>query len=414
MDQTLAEKIISEHASKRVKAGESVVVKVDYVFAHDASGPLVMENLRKLGKPPAEPRKTIIFIDHAVPSPRPEVSNEQAKLRESSFEWGTQFSESGSGICHQIMAEDYASPGDLIIGSDSHTCTAGALGAFATGMGATDVAVAMALGKIWLRVPETFKVVVNGLLQKGVFSKDVILHVIGVLGADGGTYKSLEFQGSAVEAMEMNERLTLSNMAVEVGAKVGLVFTDHVTKEYLEKMGRGEKFRELVSDEDASYEETLEVDGSSLKPMVAAPHTVDNVKTIEEVEGEEIDLVFVGSCTNARIEDLRVVVDILKNKSLNTRLIVSPASRKTYEKAVSEGLITTFLESGAIVTPPGCGLCFGALGGVPADGDRVLSTSNRNFKGRMGNPKAFVYLASPATAAATAVEGRIADPRRYV
>lgn len=414
MGKNICEKIISEHAGKSVSAGDIVTVKVDYCFTHDASGPLVINYLKELGKPPFNPKRCIIFIDHVVPSHKAEISNEQAKLRRFAQENGLIFYEAGNGVCHQLMVENFASPGELIIGGDSHTCTIGAIGAFATGMGATDVAVAMALGKTWLRVPETIRVIVNGQLKKGVFAKDLILYVINKLGVEGANYKALEFQGSTIENMDIHERLTLTNMAVEAGAKTGLVFSDEKTKRYLEAMGRGDKFRVIQSDPDANYESTIEINASDLKPLIALPYSVDNVKPVDEVGNIKIDEVYIGSCTNARLEDLRIVAKIIKGKELKARLIVTPASKRIYLEALKEGLINIFLEAGGMFTPPGCGLCFGAYGGIPADGENILATTNRNFIGRTGNPNAPTYLCSPATAAASAVEGRIADPRDYL
>ena len=413
MDKTISEKIISEHASKEVSAGQIAITRVDSCFAHDASGPMVVSRIMELGGKLFDPKHTIFFIDHAVPSPRFENSNDQAKLRKFAMDSGCHFSDSGGGICHQVMAERYINPGEIVIGSDSHSVMGGALGAFSTGMGATDVAAAMVLGKTWLKVPESFKVIIRGKLSRGVYSKDVILNLVSMLGSDGADYKAIEFHGSAVQSMAMNERLTLSNMVVEAGAKVGLAFTDDITSEFLKNAGRGDKAIEIRADDDAEYERTIEMDGSNLSPAVSLPHSVDNVKPVEDLLGERIDAVFIGSCTNARLEDLRVAADIIRDKEIKTRLIVTPASRQVYRDAVKTGLIEIFLQAGAVVTPAGCGMCFGALGGIPADNERVLTTTNRNFKGRTGNPKAFTYLASPATAAATAVEGVIADPREF-
>jgi len=417
LNKTLSEKILSRKVGKDVSAGEIIVTDVDYMFAHDASGPLTIDQLRTMGiQKPAYPDKTIIIIDHAVPSPNKTISNNQEKLRKWAIKTGSRFSEAGRGICHQVLAEDYASPGQIIIGTDSHTVTAGALAAFGTGMGATDVAVAIGLGKTWLRVPETIMIKLDGDLPTGVYSKDAMLTFIGKLTMEGATYKALEFSGSAINNMRMDERLTLSNMAVEAGAKVGLISSDETTKKYLESRGRGEFFQKIMPDKKAEYTETLKFDASEIEPTIAFPDTVDNIKTVSEAAGTEIQEVFIGSCTNGRIEDLRIAADILKGKKVNpnTKLIVTPASRETLLLAVQDLTLQTLIESGATVTPPGCGVCFGALGGVPADGDRILTTSNRNFKGRTGNPLSGTYLASPATAAVTAIKGEIADPREML
>nr|AIE98699.1 putative 3-isopropylmalate dehydratase (leuC) [uncultured marine thaumarchaeote KM3_06_C02] len=414
MGKTLSEKIIGEHAGKEVSANETVITNIDYCFSHDASGPMVISRIKELGGKVFNPSKTIFFVDHAVPSPRLETSNEQKKLKIFAQDTGSNFSQAGGGICHQVMVEDYINPGELVIGADSHSVMGGALGAFSTGMGATDVAVSMVLGKTWLRVPESIKIIINGMVPSGVYSKDIILTLINMLGSDGADYNAIEFHGSCIDNMEIHERFTLSNMVIESGAKAGLISSDRVTRDYLEKRGRVEKYRSIQADEDAEYVRTIELDGSNLSPVIAMPHSVDNVKPIEEVQGEQIDTVFIGSCTNSRLEDLHVVASILKDREIKTRLIVTPASHKIYQDAVRDGTVDILLQTGAVVTPSGCGMCFGALGGIPADGEKVLATTNRNFKGRTGNPKAFTYLSSPATAAATAVEGMITDPRKYL
>ncbi|MGB2980359.1 MAG: aconitase/3-isopropylmalate dehydratase large subunit family protein, partial [Candidatus Zixiibacteriota bacterium] len=317
--------------------------------------------------------------------------------------------------CHQIIAESYLNPGDILIGADSHTCTGGALGAFATGMGSTDVAVGIALGKTWLRVPETFKVEVKGEFQKGVYPKDMILSLIGRIGADGATYKALEFCGDAIERMSMSGRFTLSNMAVEAGAKAGLIASDETTREFLKAQGREDKFKKLEPDKDAQYERVIQIDASELTPVVAFPHTVDNVKPIGEARGTKIDQVFIGTCTNGRSEDLEVAARMIagKKKHPRVRMIVVPASKAVFLNALDAGYIKTLVEFGAAIMAPGCGPCVGVHEGILGDGEVCLATMNRNFKGRMGNPEGFIYLASPATAAATAIAGEIADPREF-
>ena len=322
----------------------------------------------------------------------------------------------GEGVCHQLVAESLAEPGDIIVGADSHTVTAGALGAFATGMGSSDVAVAFALGKTWFRVPETIKVVVSGNFQEGVSAKDLILHLIGQLGADGASYKALEFGGNTVAKMSISGRLTIANMAVEAGAKVGLFPSDKVTKDYLVEQGRNDHYRSLSPDADASYEKTIQIDASCLEPTLSKPHTVDNTALVKELKGIKIQQVFIGTCTNGRLEDLAVVAAILEGKKCQsgTRLIVAPASRQVLPMAISAGYIATLIQAGAVILPPGCGPCLGLHQGVLAEGEVCLSTANRNFKGRMGNPDAFIYLGSPATAAATAITGEITDPREVI
>jgi 3-isopropylmalate/(R)-2-methylmalate dehydratase large subunit len=413
MGKTLAEKILSERSGIDARADDIVIAEVNVAAVQDGTGPLAVRQLKKMGIEKVKVEKSILFIDHASPSPRKELSNDHMLLREFARSSGAILSDVGDGVIHQRLAESYACPGDVLVGADSHSCTAGALGAFATGMGSTDVAVAMGIGKTWLRVPQTFRVNVQGTLSPGVFSKDIILHLIGTIGADGATYKALEFHGDTIEGMIMSERLTLSNMAVEAGAKAGLIESDGRTKGFLEENGRGDCFREIQVDPEATYERVIEIDASTLEPTVAFPHTVDNTRTVSEAKGKKIQQVYIGTCTNGRLDDLRVAASVLQGKMRHpdTRLIVCPASRKTYLDALREGLLATFVEAGATVIGPGCGPCVGVHEGALGDGEACLSTANRNFKGRMGNPEGFIYLASPATAAYSAIRGEISDPR---
>jgi len=417
MGQTLAEKILSAHADKEVHAGELTVVSVDVCLTQDGTGPLAVRQLEKLGMVrAAKPDKTVVFIDHSAPSSRKELSNDHMLLRDFARKTGAQLSDIGDGICHQVISERWLKPGDVLIGADSHTCTGGAMAAFSTGMGSTDVAVGIALGKTWMKVPETIRINVSGTFPKGVYAKDFMLYLIGKIGADGATYKALEFGGPAVDAMPHHERMVLANMAVEAGAKTGLFASDRETKRFLEAQGRGDDYREIRPDTDAVYERVINIDASTLVPMVAFPHTVDNTKTIDEAKGLKIDQVFIGTCTNGRLEDLRIAARILKGEKRHpdTRLIIVPASRAIYGQAIKEGLITIFNDAGASVNSPGCGPCVGIHMGILGDGEKCLSTMNRNFKGRMGNPEAFIYLASPATCAASAIAGEIADPREVL
>jgi 3-isopropylmalate/(R)-2-methylmalate dehydratase large subunit len=415
MGHTLVEKIITQRIGREARAGEFVIAPVDLLLVHEGTGPLALDQFEALGR--ESPATTALFFcDHAAPAPRKELANVQKRLRTFATERGGHLFEPGSGICHQVVAEQWAKPGQVIIGADSHTCTAGALGAFATGMGSSDVATAMALGQTWLMIPQTFRIEIEGQLPPMVLAKDVILHLIGLLRADGAIYKALEFGGPLVENMSVAERMTLCNMAVEAGAKTGLCAADEVTDRFLEDQGRGDDYVPLSPDPDASYERLVELDVSHLSPQVAFPHFVDNVRPIEEAEGVSIDQVFIGTCTNGRLSDLRVAASILKGHRVHPqlRLIVGPASRRTYLDALREDLIDTFVEAGAVILPPGCGACVGVHQGVLADGERCLSTQNRNFQGRMGNPQGEIFLASPATAAATAVRGKIADPREFI
>ncbi len=410
MGQTLVEKIISEHSGKEVHAGELVISKVDVSAVQDGTGPLTVQEFKKLGlKQLKNPKHSIIFIDHASPSPRKELSNTHIILREFAKEYGAILSDTGAGVCHQRLIESFVNPCEILVGADSHTCTSGALGAFATGMGSTDIAVAMALGKTWLKVPATYKIVVNGSFKKGVCSKDLMLHLIGMIGADGATYKALEFTGDTIENMPMSERFTLANMAVEAGAKCGLFIADEKTREYLKEHGREDKFRQLLPDFDAEYERIIEINAEDVPFTISCPHTVDNTKSIAELGQIKVNQVYVGTCTNGRIEDLRVVAGILKDNNVHSdvRMLICPASKDIYLKALKEGLIDIFVKANASVLPPGCGPCVGVHAGILGDGEICLSTQNRNFQGRMGNTKGFIYLASPYVAGYTAIRGYI-------
>ena len=414
MGKTLAEKRLGERLGREIRPGDVVIAPVDVALAQDGTAPLAIKQFEKMKLTKvANPKRTVFFIDHAAPSPRQELSNDHLLLRQFAQRAGIQLSEVGEGVCHQIMAESYVAPGDIVIGADSHTVTAGALCAFATGMGSTDVAVGMGLGKTWFRVPESLKIEMEGVFGRGVYAKDLALYLIGLLGADGATYKALEFGGQALKTMAMADRLTLANMSVEAGAKVGLFPSDEVTRAYLSEQGRAHSFRALSPDADAEYERVVKVDLTRLEPMVARPHTVDNVAPVGAVAGTRIQQVFIGSCTNGRLEDLAVAANILRGRRRHpsTRLVVAPASRRVLLAAIRAGYIEALVEAGAAIVNPGCGACVGVHQGVLGDGEACLATSNRNFQGRMGNPAAFIYLASPATAAATAVAGEVIDPR---
>jgi len=416
--KTLAEKLIGSHTAKETaSAGEVVIVRVDYTFTHDAAGPLLIQQLNQLKIPASlDKNRTLLFIDHAVPSPTKELSNDQATIRNYALSSGLVLSDAGNGICHQILAEDYASPGNLIVGTDSHTCTVGGLCAFGTGMGATDIAIAMKLRKTWMRVPESVRMNVQGHLSRGVSAKDLILKTLSILGTDGATYKSLEFDGPAIDELDVYGRLTLTNMAVEAGAKTGLVKSDTRTKRYLTEFGREQQWMEIQPDGDATYESQIDVNASELEPQVAFPDSPANVKPVSEAKNVRVNEVFIGTCTNTRIEDLRIVAQILKGrqKAKGLKLIVTPPSKRIYMKIMEEGILESLLEAGAVITPPGCGVCYGVVGGIPADNEVIFSTSNRNFPGRTGNPKAQTYLGSPATASATAITGYITDPRDFI
>ena len=414
MGKTLAEKILSEKSGTDARAGDIVVAQVDLGFIQDTTGPLTVRQFREAGfREVSGSLRTAVFLDHAAPSPNRELANDHLFLREFVRDTDCFFSDVGGGISHQLVAESLARPGDLIIGSDSHTVTAGGLGAFACGMGSTDIAVIFHLGKTWLRVPESIGISVIGRFPEAVSGKDLILHLIGLIGADGATYHSLEFGGETMSRMSVSQRLTVANMAIEAGAKVGLFPADDITQEYLAAQGRAGDYRSLFPDKDAAYVRTVEIDAARLEPMVARPHTVDNVVPARELKGTKIQQVYIGTCTNGRLEDLEVVARILKGKKRHpeTRLMVLPASRAVLQAAIAAGYIEILLQAGAVILPPGCGACLGLHQGVLGDGESCLTTANRNFKGRMGNSEAFIYLGSPATAAASAITGEITDPR---
>ncbi|MCJ7764230.1 MAG: 3-isopropylmalate dehydratase large subunit [Dehalococcoidales bacterium] len=416
MGKTLAEKILSNKSQTDVRAGDIAIARVDLAFAQDTTGPLTINEFESSFNSLADKDRTVLFLDHAAPSPNCQLSTDHILLRNFAKKTGCLLSDVGEGICHQIVAESMARPGDVIIGADSHTVTAGGLGVFATGMGSSDVAVAMAMGKTWFRVPESVKVIVSGDFQKGVFAKDLIQHLIGLIGADGATYQSLEFAGDTIDRMSISERLTVANMSVEAGAKAGLFAADETTRDYLTKQGRSGDYQPISPDADAEYVKTINIDASTLEPTVSQPHTVDNTALARELKGVRIHQVLIGTCTNGRIEDLAVATSMLKGKKSHpeTRLIIAPASRNILLQAIKAGYIQTLVEAGAIILPPGCGACLGLHQGVLGDGEACLSTANRNFKGRMGNPKGFIYLGSPAAAAATAITGEITDPREVL
>ncbi|MBU0756791.1 MAG: 3-isopropylmalate dehydratase large subunit [Nanoarchaeota archaeon] len=409
---TIVEEIFSKKLGRQVRAGELVIAPVDYVMSHDTTTPLAINAWKKIGKPLFDKNRIVVMFDHYYPAPNIEGANMHKKIRDfvKENDLPNFFFE---GVCHQVMIEKgFTLPGNIVVGGDSHTCTYGALGCFSTGMGSTDIGVVWATGRNWFRIPETININVTGKLQKGVYAKDLILYIIGQISADGATYKSLEFSGETIEKMEINERLTLSNMAIEAGAKCGLIMTDDKTKEYFRSIGIEDI--ENIRPVEPQYEKTIKIDASLLSPQIAYPHRVDNVKDINEFIGLELDQVFIGTCTNGRYEDLKIAAGILKGKKVSDRCrtIVIPASQAIYERALKQGLIDIFIKSGCTVGAPGCGSCVGRHQGVLGDGERALTTMNRNFQGRIGSPKSEIYLASPATCAASAITGKITDPRK--
>lgn len=412
--KTIAEKIFSIHAGREVSAGDIVVVNVEFVMAQDGTSPLAIRALENMGVDRVfDPEKVAVVMDHSAPSPLEGVSALHTMMREFGKKTGALVYDVGCGVCHQLVPEQgHVVPGDLVVGCDSHTCTYGALNVFSTGVGSTDGAAAMAAGKLWFRVPDTIKVVINGKLPAGVYSKDLVLYLTGLLGADGANYHALEFSGTTIDALSIDARMTISNMVIEMGAKAGLMAADEKTLAWCK--AHSDKIPNPVDpDEDAYYEQIIEIDATTLTPQIAKPHTVDNVVPLAEVQDTPLQQGFLGTCTNGRLEDLAIAARILEGKHIapNLRFIVAPASRQIYLDAMKAGYIQTFVEAGACVVTPGCGPCVGTHNGVPSDGENVISTANRNFKGRMGNSNAFIYLASPATVAASMLTGRISDPR---
>jgi 3-isopropylmalate/(R)-2-methylmalate dehydratase large subunit len=416
MRQTIAEKIISGHSGKKVKAGEIVISRVDFCFGQDGTSGMIIDSFNKLGV--KEIISSDIFsmvLDHSAPSPNIGVSTIHKKIREFSRRYGIHLFDVGCGVCHQVIPEKgYIAPGDLILGADSHTCTYGALNAFATGVGSTDIAITLASGKNWFMVPETIKIICEGNLPRGVYSKDVILRIIKDTGVDGANYKSIEFYGKVIQNLSMEGRFTVSNMVVEMGAKCGLMEADKKTLDWI-KRHSDKKPAPVEADDDAKYIDVREYDFSDLSPQVACPHSVDNVVNVEDVGEVPIQQVYIGTCTNGRLEDIEIAAKILKGRRVarGVKLIITPASQKIFLAAIKKGYIEVFINAGAIVNNPGCGPCVGTHQGVLADGENAFSTANRNFKGRMGNPNANIYLGSPATATATAITGFITDPREY-
>ena len=414
--KTIAEKIFSAHSDTDAHAGDIVIADVDFVMGQDGTSPLAIRALERMGVTEVfDPKKVALVMDHSSPSPIEGVSALHTIMRQFGKQTGATIYDVGEGVCHQLIPEKgHVVAGDLMVGCDSHTCTYGALNVFSTGVGSTDGAAAMASGKLWFKVPDSLKVTYNGALQPGVFSKDLILYLAGQIGADGATYEAIEFDGPVIDDLSVEARMTISNMAIEVGAKAGLMNADAKTLAWFE--GRGEKTPNAQNaDADAVYARTLEFDASKIGPQVAKPHAVDNVSPIEEVEGTPIAEGVLGTCTNGRLEDFAIAASILKGRKVHpdVRFIVAPASRSILLEAIEAGYIQTLVEAGAALVTAGCGPCVGTHNGVPSDGENVISTANRNFKGRMGNSNAFIYLGSPATVAASVIEGKITDPRKY-
>jgi len=417
MPKTFAEKIFSARAARDVVPGEIITVEPDYILSHDNTA-AIAATFEKMGaERVVHPERLVIILDHCVPAADAKYAENHKKAREFAAAQGIKhFYDVGRGICHQVLPEEgFARPGLLILGADSHTTTYGAFGAFSAGVGRSETAAVWATGEIWLMCPESVRINVKGRFAAGVGPKDLILYIIGDVGADGMLYKSVEFAGPAVEDMSVAGRMVLANMSVEMGAKNGYVAPDRKTGVWL-MVRDADEYEAVYPDADASYDTELEYDVRDLGPVVAKPHTVDNVSPVEEVAGAEINQVVLGTCTNGRLEDLEEAARVLdgRNVAPGCRLLVFPASRAVWRDALKSGVLETIEAAGGIIMNAGCGPCLGAHEGVLAPGEVCLSTANRNFKGRMGTPEAEIYLASPATAAATAVEGHIADPRGYL
>ncbi|MBO3840944.1 MAG: 3-isopropylmalate dehydratase large subunit [Candidatus Brockarchaeota archaeon] len=417
MGETIVQKLFRSKLGRAVKPGEIVVADIDLAYAHDGTGPLAIDAFRELGSNIVyDPSKIRFVIDHASPSPNEGASNLQLKLRAFAKENSIRIYEVGEGICHQVIPENESlKPGMFIVGADSHTVTLGAFSLFATGVGSTDFAEVMTSGKLWFKVPEAMKVTLNGCFKPGVMSKDLILRIIGDVGADGATYMSVEFQGEGVKAMSMASRMTVCNMVVEMGAKNGVFPLDEVTVKHVDTSSLNDK-SVFKPDGDAEYATSLSYRLDELEPVVAAPHNVDNVKPVKELEGLEVNQVFIGSCTNGREEDFEIAAKILSRRGVKkgVRCIAIPASRRVFLNLLRNGIIDKLVSAGCTVTHSTCGPCLGVHFGILGSGEVAVSTSNRNFKGRMGNPESSIYLASPATAAASAVEGVITDPRKLI
>lgn len=415
MAKTFSEKLMSLKAGKDVSAGAIVSVEPDYVLSHDNAA-AIYGTFKKIGvKNIKYPERVVIILDHEVPAPKESSATNHKEIRELVVEQGIRnFYDVNYGICHQVLVEEgFAMPGKLIAGSDSHTTTYGALGAFSAGIGRSEAAAIWATGELWFQVPETMKIVINGKPSPYITPKDIVLYIIGKIGADGADYKAVEFTGEAVSEMDIGGRMVLANMAAEMGAKNGYVLPDKKTLDYLKGRAKAD-FEPLYPDVDATYSEVLEFNAGEIEPTVAKPHTVDNYAPIDQVAGTKIHQALIGTCTNGRLEDLEAAARILKGQRVKVRTLVIPASWKVYKEALQKGLIEIFVDAGTLVMNPGCGPCLGAHGGVMAPGEVTFSTANRNFKGRMGCRDSEIYLGSPMSVAASAITGEITHPRRFL
>ena len=409
---TISEKIFSRASGKEAKANDFVIADVDFAMAHDGTSVLAVKAFKEMEEEKVwNPERIIIPFDHLTPANTDTTAGLQHEIREWISGQGIKnFYDVGEGICHQLLPENgFALPGKLIVGADSHSCTYGAFGAFGTGVGATDMAEIFSSGKLWFKVPESIRITAEGKLNDGVYAKDLTLKIIGTLGVAGATYKAAEFYGNTIESLSMSSRMTLSNMAIEMGGKAGIIPPDKTTFDFLESIA-AEEYEPVYADEDAVYSKEYNFYSTELEPQIAIPHQVDNVQDISDIKTTKLDQAFIGTCTNGRLEDLEIAASILKGEKVAIRTIVVPASRGVLVEAVRKGIIETLLDAGVVVGPPGCGPCLGGHMGVIGKGERCISTANRNFKGRMGTG-GLIYLASPATAAASALTGEITDPR---
>jgi 3-isopropylmalate dehydratase large subunit len=415
MSKTFVEKLMSLKAGKEVSAGAIVSVEPDYVMSHDNAA-AIANTFKKIGVSKVKyPDRVVIILDHEVPAPKESSATNHKEIRTFVQEQGIRnFYDINHGICHQVFVDEgFAMPGKLIVGSDSHTTTYGALGAFAAGIGRSEVAAIWATGELWFQVPETMKIILKGLIPKYITAKDIVLNIIGQIKADGADYKAVEFTGETIAYMDIGERMVLTNMAAEMGAKNGYVPPDPLTFDFIRGRAKAE-FDSLYSDDNAAFYQTLEFDVTQIPPGVAKPHTVDNYAPIQELEGTKIDQALIGTCTNGRLADLEAAASILNGKKVKARTLIIPASWEIYKEALTKGLIEIFIDAGAMVLNPGCGPCLGAHLGVMAPGEVTFSTANRNFKGRMGCRDAEIYLGSPLSVAASAVTGEITHPGRFL
>lgn len=415
MPKSFVEKLMSLKASKEVSAGAIVSVEPDYVMSHDNAA-AISNTFKKIGVSRVKyPDRVVVILDHEVPAPKESSATNHKEIRTFVQEQGIpNFYDINHGICHQVFVDEgFAMPGKLIVGSDSHTTTYGALGAFSAGIGRSEVAAIWATGELWFQVPETIKIILNGLIPQYITSKDIVLYIIGQIKSDGADYKAVEFTGETIAYMDIGERMVLTNMAAEMGAKNGYVPPDPVTFDFIRGRAKAE-FEPLYSDDDAVFYQTLEFDVTKISPGVAIPHTVDNYAPIQKLEGTKIDQALIGTCTNGRLADLEAAANILNGKKVKARTLIIPASWEIYKEALKKGLIEIFIDAGAMVLNPGCGPCLGAHQGVMAPGEVTFSTANRNFKGRMGCRDAEIYLGSPLSVAASAVTGEITHPGRFL